>query len=105
MQNKNTPSGCLKKTRNKWSYLVVNDLIVFLNCIIYAEHEKEAIAPKFYAENLFWKKLIMKVQHGKSATQKKWNVKKGTTQKKQDENSTIRKKSSMKKVIQKKSAI
>ena len=47
----------------------------------------------------------MKVQHGKSATQKIWNVKKGTAQKKQDENSAIRKKSSMKKVIQKKSAI
>ena len=38
---------------NKWSYLAVNNLITFLNYRIYTAHEKEAIAPKFSAGNLF----------------------------------------------------
>ena len=56
LQNKNNPSGCLKKL-NKWSHLTVNDLIEFLNYRICSAHEKEAIAPKFSAENLFGKKF------------------------------------------------
>ena len=53
--DKNNPSGCVKKI-SKWSYLAVNGLIEFLNCMFYTAHQKEAIAPKFSAENLFWKK-------------------------------------------------
>ena len=53
--NKNNPSGCVKKI-NKWSYLAVNGLIEFLNCMFYTAHQKEAISKKFSAENLFWKK-------------------------------------------------
>ena len=70
LQNKNNPSGCLKKL-NKWSHLTVNDLIEFLNYRICSAHEKEAIAPKFSAENLFGKKFTYD-----SEAWKEWNTKK-----------------------------
>ena len=43
----------VRKKFNKWSCLALNDLIEFLNYRIYTAHEKEAIVPKFSAENLF----------------------------------------------------
>ena len=53
LQNKHTPSGCLKKI-NQWRYMAVNDFIEFQNCTAF---EKGAIAPKFLQKTCSEKKF------------------------------------------------
>ena len=63
------------KKINNLSYLAVNALIKFLNCTFYTAQKKETIAPKICTENLFYENSLMTVQHEKTATRRKCNMK------------------------------